>query len=240
VTLDALARSEIRAVIDRVLAASRGPVWLEPADIARVLRAAGIEFAASEETSLEQAPEVADRLGYPLVAKVQAEGVIHKSDVGGVLLGLKSREEAAHAVAALSERMKSIGVDLKRVLLQREVRGGIEAFVGVTVDPVFGPMLVCGLGGVLVEAIKDTAFRLPPVSDLDAAEILGKLRAGVLLDGYRGAPAGDRQALIAVMQKVSALVAIIPELQDLDLNPIKVLEPGSGAIVVDGRMRVGA
>jgi acetyl coenzyme A synthetase (ADP forming)-like protein len=240
VTLDALARSEIRAVIERVLASGRGPVWLEPADIARVLRAAGIEFAASEETSLEQAPEVADRLGYPLVAKVQAEGVIHKSDVGGVLLGLKSRKEAAHAVAALSERMKSIGVDLKRVLLQREVRGGIEAFIGVTVDPVFGPILVCGLGGVLVEVIKDTAFRLLPVSDIDAAEILGKLRAGVLLDGFRGAPAGDRKALIAVMQKVSALVETIPELQDLDLNPIKVLEPGSGAIVVDGRMRVGA
>ena len=101
-------------------------------------------------------------------------------------------------------------------------------------------MLVCGLGGVLVEAIKDVAFRLPPVSDMDAAEMIGKLRAGVLLDGYRGAPAGDRQALIAVIQRVSALIEAIPELQDLDLNPIKVLEPGNGAIVVDGRIRIGS
>jgi acetyltransferase len=101
-------------------------------------------------------------------------------------------------------------------------------------------MLVCGLGGVLVELIKDVAFCLPPVSDLDAAEMIGKLRAGRLLDGYRGAPAGDREALIRILQKVSALVEIIPELQDLDLNPIKVLEPGSGAIAVDGRMRIGA
>ncbi len=152
--------------------------------------------------------------------------MIHKSDVGGVLLGLKSRPEVERAIATLSERMKSIGVELKRVLLQREIRGGIEALVGVTVDQAFGPMLVCGMGGVLVELIKDVAFCLPPVSDLDAAEMIGKLRAGRLLDGYRGAPAGDREALIRVLQKVSALVEIVPELQDLDLNPIKVLEPG--------------
>jgi acyl-CoA synthetase (NDP forming) len=144
-----------------------------------------------------------------------------------------------NGIARLTERMKSIGVELNRVLLQREIRGGIEALVGVTVDPVFGPMLVCGLGGVLVEIIKDVAFRLPPVSDIDAAEMLGKLRTGPLLDGYRGAPAGDREALIRVMQKVSALIEVIPELQDLDLNPIKVLEPGRGAVVVDGRMRIG-
>ena len=238
--LDAHAKHEIRAVVDRVLASARGPVWLEPADLARILRAAGIDFAVAEAAGLGEAPAVADRLGYPLVAKVQAESVIHKSDVGGVLLGLKSRAEVAAAVTALKERMKAIGVELKRVLLQREIRGGVEALVGVTVDPNFGPMLVCGLGGVLVEVIKDVSFRLPPVSDIDAADMIGKLRTGTLLDGYRGAPPGDREALIRVLQKVSALIGIIPELQDLDLNPIKVLEPGTGAIVVDGRMRIGA
>jgi acetyl coenzyme A synthetase (ADP forming)-like protein len=239
-SLDVMARREIRAVIDRVLASSSGPAWLQPTDLARVLRAAGIEFAAAEDAGIEEAPALAERLGYPLVAKVQDESVIHKSDVGGVLLGLKSRPEVERAIATLSDRMKSIGVELKRVLLQREIRGGIEALVGVTVDQAFGPMLVCGMGGVLVELIKDVAFCLPPVSDLDAAEMVGKLRAGRLLDGYRGAPAGDREALIRILQKVSALVEIVPELQDLDLNPIKVLEPGSGAIVVDGRMRIGA
>ena len=238
VSLDARARREIRAVIDRVLASADGPVWLEPVDLASILRAAGIEFAAAEAAGLEEAPAVADRLGYPLVAKVQAEGVIHKSDIGGVLVGLKSREEVADAVAKLSERMKSIGVGLKRVLLQREISSGIEALVGVTTDPAFGPMLVCGLGGVLVEAIQDSAFRLPPVSDVDAAEMIAKLRASRLLDGYRGAPAGDRTALIQVLQRVSALVEVIPELQDLDLNPVKVLEPGRGAVAVDARMRI--
>jgi acetyl coenzyme A synthetase (ADP forming)-like protein len=237
-TLGAQAKHEIRAVIDRARASSSGPVWLEPIDLARILRMAGIEFAAAEEASLEEAPSVADRLGYPLVAKVQAEGVIHKSDVGGVMLGLKSRVEVVAAIATMKERMESIGVELKRVLLQREIRGGIEAIAGVTVDPNFGPMLVCGLGGVLVEVIKDVVFRMPPVSDLDAADMIGKLRAGILLDGYRGAPAGDREALALVLQKVSALIEIVPELRDLDLNPIKVLEPGKGAVVVDGRMRI--
>jgi acetyl coenzyme A synthetase (ADP forming)-like protein len=238
VILDSHARREIRVVIDRVLASASGPVWLEPVDLASILRAAGIEFAAAEEAGLAEAPAVADRLGYPLVAKALAESVIHKSDVGGVLLGLNSRAEVLSAVSRLSERMKSIGVDLKRVLLQREIGSGIEALVGVSVDPAFGPMLTCGLGGVLVEAIRDVAFCLPPVSDIDADEMIGGLRAGKLLDGYRGAPPGDRKALIEVLQKVSAMVEIIPELQDLDLNPIKVLEPGRGAIAVDARMRI--
>ena len=109
----------------------------------------------------------------------------------------------------------------------------------VTTYPTFGPLLVCCLGGVLVEILRDVSFRLPPVSDIDGAEMLGKLRSAKLLDGYRGAPPGDRDALVDVLMRVSALVEIVPELRELDLNPVKVLAPGKGAIVVDGRMRVG-
>ena len=99
--------------------------------------------------------------------------------------------------------------------------------------------MVCGLGGTLVEVLHDVAFRLPPVSDLDAAEMLATLRASRLLDGYRGAPPADRAALVSVILRVSALVESIPELRELDLNPVKVLLPGQGAMVVDGRMRIG-
>jgi acyl-CoA synthetase (NDP forming) len=116
---------------------------------------------------------------------------------------------------------------------------GIEALVGVTTDPTFGPLLVCGLGGVLVEVLRDVVYHLTPVTDLDAADMLGKLRAACLLDGYRGQPPGDRDALALVIQRVSALVEAVPEIRDLDLNPVKVLPPGHGAIVVDGRMRIG-
>ena len=127
----------------------------------------------------------------------------------------------------------------ERILLQREVRGGIEALVGVTTDPTFGPLLVCGLGGVLVELLRDVSFHLTPVTDVDAGEMIDRLRARKLLDGYRGMPPGDRDALVDVILRVSALVEVVPELRELDLNPVKVLEPGKGALVVDGRMRVG-
>jgi len=107
---------------------------------------------------------------------------------------------------------------------------------GVTSDPTFGPILTCGLGGTMADLFMDVAFRLHPVSDLDADEMVRMLRSSPLLDGYRGAPAGDRAALNTLMMRLSALVEVVPELVELDLNPIKLLVPGSGAIVVDGRM----
>jgi NAD(P)-dependent dehydrogenase (short-subunit alcohol dehydrogenase family) len=117
--------------------------------------------------------------------------------------------------------------------------GGVEALVGVTTDPTFGPLLVCGLGGILVELLRDVSFRLTPVTDLDAREMLASLKSSRLLDGYRGSPPADRAALIDVILRISALVEVVPELRELDLNPVKVLAPGAGAVVVDGRMRIG-
>jgi len=236
--LDRFAASAVRAVVDRVLRDADGPRWLEPTDLAIVLRAVGIRMAEFEQVAPADAVTAARRLGFPLVAKAIAPGVLHKSDVGGVILGLESPTAVAAAREQLTARMEKAGTRLEGILLQREVRGGIEALVGVTTDPTFGPLLVCGLGGVLVELLRDVAFRLPPVSDVDAAEMLAGLRAAKLLDGYRGSPPGDRAALADVIQRVSALVEIVPELRELDLNPVKVLEPGQGAIVVDGRLRI--
>jgi acetyl coenzyme A synthetase (ADP forming)-like protein len=238
-TLDRFSQSAIRAVIDRVLASATEPVWLEPSDLATCLWAAGVKFAAAQQTPLTEAVAAAERFGYPLVAKAVAQGLIHKSDIGGVIMGLESATDVERAVRILDQRMRGAGTHLDAVLLQREVRGGIEALVGVTTDPTFGPLVVCGLGGVLVELLKDVSFRLAPVTDVDAAEMIDKLRASKLLDGYRGSLPGDKDALISVILRVSALVTVVPELRELDLNPVKVLMPGQGAIVVDGRMRVG-
>src|SRR5262249_57282366 len=105
-------------------------------------------------------------------------------------------------------------------------------------DPLFGRLRVCGLGGTLVEVLRDVALRLTPVSDSDATEMLTKLRANVLLDGYRGARPGDREALIALLLRVSALVESVPELQEFDLNPVKVLAPGEGVMALEERMRL--
>lgn len=237
--LDAFAREAVRAVVDRVLAGADGPRWLAPDDLTTVLRAAGIGVVTEERVPAEGAVAAAERLGFPLVAKAIAPGVLHKSDVGGVRLGLRSAGDVAAAVDAIAAAMRAIDAPLEGVLLQREVAGGVEALVGVTMDPTFGPVLVCGLGGVLVELLRDVSFRLTPVTDRDAAQMLASLKGSRLLDGYRGSPAADRAALVDVILRVSALVEVVPELRELDLNPVKVLAPGQGAVVVDGRMRIG-
>jgi acyl-CoA synthetase (NDP forming) len=236
--LDRFAESAVRAVVERVLADADGPRWLAPADVACVLRAAGIELAASESTTPESAVALAERLGFPLVAKLVSPDVLHKSDVGGVVLGLRTPQDVARATDRLVERAKAIGARVDGILLQREVTGGIETLVGVTSDPTFGPLVVCGLGGVLVELLRDVAFRLTPVSDFEAREMIASLRTGRLLDGYRGSPPGDRAALVEIIRRVSALVEIIPELRELDLNPVSVLEPGKGAVALDARIRI--
>jgi acetyl coenzyme A synthetase (ADP forming)-like protein len=236
--LDDGARRAIRAVVDRVLAAG-GPRWLAPEDLRTVLEAAGIAVADEERVAPRDAAAAAGRLGYPLVAKAIAPGVLHKTDVGGVRLGLRSAADVVAAVEAIERAMDAIDARLDGILLQREIAGGVEALVGVTTDPTFGPVVVCGLGGVLVEVLRDVSFRLTPVTDRDAADMLDALKGARLLDGYRGGPRADRAALVDVVRRVSALVEVVPELRELDLNPVKVLAPGRGAVVVDARMRVG-
>jgi acetyltransferase len=172
------------------------------------------------------------------VAKVISPDMRHKRAVGGVIMELDSATAVEAAVETLAERMHKIAVRLDGILLQRQVTGGIDALVGVTPDPIFGPLVVCGLGGPVAEVLHDVACHLTPITDLDAAEMLAKLRTSRLLDGYHGAPPGDREALLAVIIRVSALVESIPELRELELDPVKVLPPGEGAIVVDGRMRI--
>ena len=238
-TFGAFARDAIRAVIDRALEGADEPRWLRVKDLSAVLRAAGIPFAETLEVTPDEAVAAAERMGYPLVAKVSGEAILHKSDIGGVITGLKSSGAIREALRDLDTRTRAAGVAFERVVLQREVRGGIETLVGVTSDPLFGPLLVFGYGGVLAELVRDVSFRLPPVSEIDAAEMIAKLRSSALLDGYRGAPPGDRRALLSVLMRVSALVELVPELRELDLNPVKVLPPGAGAIAVDGRMRIG-
>lgn len=235
-TFGALARDTIRGIVERALADVKEKCWMAPDDVGRVLRAAGIEVAASAQAGVEDAPEVADRVGYPLVAKAIAPGVVHKSDVGGVIMDLNSADEVADAAVSLRTRMDAIGARLDGVLLQRQITGGIEMMVGVTTDPTFGPLLVCGLGGTTVELLRDVSFRLNPVTDVDAQEMIAALRSNRLLDGYRGAPPGDREALMSLIMRISALVEVAPEIAELDLNPIKVLPPGKGVTVVDARM----
>jgi acetate---CoA ligase (ADP-forming) len=232
-------RDAVRAVIERVLAGEGEPVWLGPVDVAAVLAAVGIECAASEVTGPEEAREVAERLGYPLVAKLVSRDVLHKTEVGGVIPGLDDPDEVERAARALEKRAAEAGARLDGILLQRHVDAEVEALVGVTADPTFGPIVVCGLGGTLVEVLHDVSFRVPPVTRHDAEEMLERLRAHVLLEGFRGRPPADRPALVDAIMRVAALADAVPEILELEINPMMVRPPGHGVIAVDARIRVG-
>jgi acyl-CoA synthetase (NDP forming) len=136
----------------------------------------------------------------------------------------------------MASNVSRAGHALEGFLVQKQIYGGVEALVGITLDPSLGPVLIAGLGGVQVELLRDVSFRITPVSDIDAAEMVASLRAARLLDGFRGSPAVDREALLGVIQRLSALVEAFPELVELEINPLKVLP--HGAVAVDARMRL--
>jgi acyl-CoA synthetase (NDP forming) len=235
-------QQQIRRIVERTLReAAEDRAWLSTEELVSVLSLAGISFASvatSAPTSVAAAEASAQLAGYPIVLKALAPGLIHKSDVGGVAIGLDSADAVRRAAELMLAKMERAGHRLDGFLVQRQVDGGIEVLVGVTCDPSLGPILVAGLGGVQVELLGDVSFRLPPVSDVDAREMLEGIKAKKIFDGFRGSPPGDRDALVDVITKISALVEIMPELTELDLNPVKVLAPGEGVIVVDGRLRL--
>ena len=196
--LEQAAEDAIRAVVDRVIDGADGPRWLAPRELSAVLAAAGIDVAIAEQSSVRRCAGGgrADRLSVGRQDRLprrdpQERRRRHHHGRFTAPPRLKRRSRR------LKRRMDDLDKRLEGILLQREVTEGIEALVGVTTDPTFGPLVVCGLGGVTVELVKDVAFRLHPVTDVDAAEMVATLRSSPLLDGYRGAPAGDRSALIA-------------------------------------------
>jgi acetate---CoA ligase (ADP-forming) len=212
--------------------------WLALDEIATLLGLVGVTLAEHRTTAptAAAAAAAAVELGGAVALKAIAPGLVHKSDAGGVALGL----DDADAVMAAAEKMRTAfaerGTPLDGFIVQRTVARGVEALVGVTHDPSLGPLLVAGIGGVAVELYKDVAFRVTPVSDLDAAAMLDQLRGKALFDGFRGAPPADRSALVDVLVRISALVELVPELRELDLNPVIV--HAHGAVAVDARMRL--
>jgi acetyl coenzyme A synthetase (ADP forming)-like protein len=236
--LEGAQRAAVRRIFEQSQASLDPGGWMSATGAAELVQAAGIRIAEARVVPVHEAAQAAEALGFPVVLKAVAPGLVHKSDVGGVVLSLASPVDVASAASALGARLEKHGYPLERVLVQEEVRGGLEALVGVVVDPTFGPLVVCGLGGVQAELLRDVSFHLTPVGPTAAADMIGRLRLSALLDGYRGAPAGDRAALADVIQRVAALVEAVPEIRELDLNPVKVMGPGEGVVVVDARVRL--
>lgn len=240
-SLDSARERAVRAIIQRIQSESPGGGWISTTDLAALLMVAGISFAPVQfvAVDMDAIEAAAEQMGYPVVLKAVAPGMIHKTDAGGVVLGLDRPGRVREAGEQIIGATRAAGFELSGFLVQRQVTGVAEALVGVTTDPSLGPLLVAGLGGIQVELLRDVAVRLTPVSDLDAAEMLAELRTRKLLDGYRGAPPADRDALIRTILAVSMLVEVIPELVELDLNPVLLGRPGDGAVVLDGRLRLG-
>jgi len=167
------------------------------------------------------------------VLKADVAGLVHKSDAGAVKLDLRTSEEVADAYTELAE---AFGASLRRVLVQPMLAGGVETLIGVVQEPVFGPLVVFGLGGVATDVLGDHAARLAPLTDVDAEETIRGVRAAPLLFGHRGAPAVDAPALADLLLRVSRLADDLPEVAELDLNPV-IARP-DGAYPVDTRIRI--
>ena len=230
----------VREILAQARAALPPGGWLPPDTTAALLEQAGIPLAPSRRTAADPAAAAAaaDALTYPVVLKAISATALHKTEAGGVVLGLRSATEVRDAAAAMIARFHRDAAQLDGFWVQRQIAPGVEALVGMTTDPSLGPLVVAGLGGVQVELLRDVAVRMTPLSDLDAAEMLDALRARALLDGFRGAPPADRDALIDVIRRVAALAEIAPELAELDLNPVILHGRGEGAFAVDARVRL--
>jgi acyl-CoA synthetase (NDP forming)/GNAT superfamily N-acetyltransferase len=220
--------------IARFLAGTPAGGWLDVADVQQVLEAFGLPvLRAVPVADAEQAVAVLIAAGRPVAIKAVADGVLHKAAAGGVRLGLPDPAAVATAASELADRF---GARLRGLLVQPMAPAGPELLVGVTGDPVFGPLVTVGLGGTSTDLVADRAHRLVPLSDVDADEMLGEFRAGDRLFGPRGRPTPDRGRVRDVVVRIGRLAETLPEVVELDLNPV-IVGP-DGAVVVDARIRV--
>jgi acetate---CoA ligase (ADP-forming) len=226
-----------RALIGEILAGQPGGGWASAEAAERLLGAYGISTVRSRlvHTPAEAAAAQAELGG---TAAVKIAAAIHKSDVGGVALGITTPQAAADAVTAIRDRLSRAGLAGQGAafLVQEQICDGVEMIVGVTHDPAFGPLVLAGLGGTMVEVLGDVAVRITPLSDTDVDEMLRSLRSYRLLTGYRQSPPLDVAAFAELLHRVSAMVEDIPEIAELDLNPVFVRP--HGAIVADIRVRL--
>jgi acetyl coenzyme A synthetase (ADP forming)-like protein len=223
---------EARAVVERALA--RGGGWLGPAEVHDLFAAVKIPVAKTLFVSnADEAAKAAASIGFPVALKAAGPTILHKMKVGGVELGLSHAGAVRKAYADMAGRL---GADLAGALVQEMIPDGVEVVVGSTLDPTFGPLVLYGGGGILVELLNDVAFRINPLTDVDVQDMINEVKGTALLRGYHGAPAGDETALAEIISRVSALIEMCPQIHEMDANPVRVLQ--MGAVVVDARVRV--
>jgi acetyl-CoA synthetase (ADP-forming) len=223
-------------------AQAAGRTLLSEVESKALLAAAGVPVVEARlATSAEETVSIASEIGFPVVLKIASTDITHKSDAGGVLVNIGDAEAARagyeRIVADVALAAPDASVD--GVSVQRQANPGTEVIVGMTSDPQFGPVVMFGLGGIFVEVLKDVAFRLVPLEQRDAAQMLREIRGLPLLTGARGQAGADLDAIETMLLAVSAFVEAHPEIAELDLNPVFAYPPGhpdGGALAVDARV----
>ena len=232
-------RAAIRATIDAVRA-DRRTVLVE-SEARAIAQAIGLPLPKTESASrnADEAVAIAGRIGYPVVLKIASPDILHKSDIGGVKVGIAGDDEARDAFDLIMYRAHRFIPDAQiwGVTVQQMVPPGKEVIIGMSRDPQFGPLLAFGLGGVYVEALKDVTFRIAPITSREADEMMNEIRAAPLLHGVRGEKPSDLGAVRDALLRVSQLASEFPEIVELDVNPL-VVHP-SGAVAIDVRMVIG-
>jgi acetyltransferase len=201
----------------------------------------GIRFADTVMADTpEKAAAMAKKMGFPVVVKLNSATLTHKTDVGGVILNVKTPEEVTRAFNSIKNNLLKIGRvnEMQGVTLQRQITEGVEVMVGVSQDPLLGHVIMFGMGGVLTELMKDTALRLHPLTDFKARDLINSVKIAQLLKGYRGMGPYDTTALEDLLLRISAMVEDLPQITEMDLNPVKVQVAGQGYWVVDGRIMI--
>ena len=224
--------------IDR--AKSEGRTVLTEIESKQILEEAGIPTTTARlARTADEAVKAAKEFGYPVVLKIVSPDVTHKSDVGGVQLGLNSPEAVTAAYQEITQALKRQQPDarIEGVAVQKMARPGMEVIIGMSKDQQFGPVLMFGLGGILVEVLKDVAFRIVPLEPRDARQMIREIKGFPALQGFRGQEPADLEALEKLLLKVSAFVDAHPEIEELDLNPVFAYK--DGALAVDARIVVG-
>ena len=230
------ARRVVQDFIER-----NGSGWLPAPDVEAILEGFGIPMPArgTARTSVD-AVALSERIGFPVAVKLASTRILHKSDVGGVQLNLSDSAAVEEAFTRIQNELSSRGVleAMDGVVVQKMVTGGVELMAGVATDPAFGPLIAFGLGGIHVEILGDVQFRIAPIADKDAREMVRSIRGFRLLEGYRGHPPADLSATEDILLRVSRMVELLPEISELDLNPLVALPPGQGCFVLDARIHV--
>ncbi|MBU5688111.1 MAG: acetate--CoA ligase family protein [Candidatus Aenigmarchaeota archaeon] len=202
-----------------------------------ILSSYGIKIVKGEvATSLEQAKEIAKRIGYPVAIKIVSKDIIHKTDVGGVSLNIKSPEELSFEYSKMMQNIKQKlpSISIEGVFVQQMITDGHELILGAKKDQVFGPVIMLGFGGIYVEALDDISFRIAPVSKKDVIEMINETKIGKIIRGFRG-KAANINALIKATMNLSKLVVENPQILEIDINPLML---GNDAIALDARIMI--